>query len=335
MNQTTAATTRKRRARRGDIVTLELQMTPENGFVPEPLFDSSGRVQFVLGWGNYLPGLHELVEGCYEGETVTGVSVDAGWGSRNKDLIVSVPKSKVDELGVPIHVGTSLKLAGGIQVTVQEIRRNTVVLDANPPLAGSSYACTFTVLAIDDCPNLNGFSGAPDSPMGGGRYQVATFALGCFWGSELAYMRQPGVVGTRAGYSQGISANPTYQDVCEGKSKHREAVLVVYDSTVVSYQELVDLAFERLAKTTSSFDLSHLFDQGGEESIQYRHGFYIHNPEQYEIAKSAVDANQNKYRIELLEATTFYDAEEHHQQYLYKGGQSARKQARDSIMCYG
>jgi len=321
------------------IVTVDLRLTPENDFVPESLFDTSGRLSFVLGWGNYLPGVHALLEGKTVGEHFEGVSIDAGWGERRKELIVTVPKRKLlgshgldDESS--LKVGTTLQLnsnssnggGGGLQVLVTAVDEDTVTVDANPPLAGASYKCDATILAIDSVPS-------PTTTPPSSKYQVATFALGCFWGVELACTRLPGVVGTKAGYTQGLTVAPTYQQVSSGKTRHREAVFVVYNSEEVSYSELVDLALERLAITTPTTMFSNLFEEE-DDSYQYSHGFYYHSESQRQIALSKLDKN-NRFRVEVRAATTFYDAEEEHQQYLLKGGQSARKGAKESIRCFG
>merc|ERR1719414_2857471 len=107
-------------------------------------------------------------------------------------------------------------LGEGVQLTVVEIKDETVVVDANAPLAGASYSCTFTVLSIECIPDeARIFETEPisSSNSGSSRYAVSTWALGCFWGGELAFMRVPGVVGTRVGYSQGVTKNPSYEDV--------------------------------------------------------------------------------------------------------------------------
>src|SRR3569832_1004938 len=75
-----------RRARTGDVLTIQLSLTPDNGFVPELLFDASGVITMILGWGNYLPGLHQLLEGCQVGDSIHNLSIDAGWGDRQEDL---------------------------------------------------------------------------------------------------------------------------------------------------------------------------------------------------------------------------------------------------------
>jgi peptide-methionine (S)-S-oxide reductase len=277
-------------------------------------------------------------------------SLDAGWGERRSDLLVTVPRQKFQsvESKLKIGVGSVLNLQGGLQVTVTEMNdeTDTVVLDANPPLAGSSYACDVTLEAVEEVPswkfeyhNPAMFSASTSSS----RYQVCTFALGCYWGAELAFSREPGVVGTTVGYSQGFTVNPTYDQVCTGTTHHREAVQVVFDSTVTSFELLLQTALERLAvtaKPSNSSSMGQLFDTEAEKlapSKQYRHGFYYHTDEQRLAAMETIDNldPNNIYKIELLPAKTFYRAEESHQQYLLKGGQSARKGAKEPIRCYG
>ena len=334
----------RRRARVGDIVTIDLELTPENDFVPNGfLFDTNGEVTFVVGWGNYLPGLHDLVTGMREGEQVNNVSIDAGWGDRNPELVIDVPKENFQKLSSAdaIKVGSILDLKGGIRVTVTKITEDSIVVDANHPLAGSSYSCTMTVKEIHSLPQtkmtFDSKAGRSSSErLSESRYEVATWALGCFWSGELAFMRTPGVVGTKVGYTQGNTIDPTYEDVSQGTTKHREAIMVVYDPTVVSYRDLVGVYLERLAATTSQYYKTDPFAEEHNESDQYRNGIYYHNAEQRDIAQEMVILpNNNFYQVELKKAASFYDAEEYHQKYLLKGGQSARKGSKETIRCFG
>lgn len=343
-------------AQLGDIVTIDLSLIPENGFVPEPLFDTSGTVTLVLGKGNYLPGLHTLLTGLKTSDQIEKVSIDAGWGSRNPDLIISVPKSKLQKVQSvdSIKVGSTLNLKGGIQVRVIEVTDDTIVVDANHPFAGSSYECTLTVLKVESFPDekllytpptnttTNTLQNEQEQEHANGEtpqhatassYEVATWAMGCFWGGELAFMRVPGVVGTRVGYTQGIKEDPTYEQVSSGTTQHREAILVVYDPSIVSYRELTAVFMERLAATTSQYKIELFRDEYS--SKQYQHGIYYHNDEQRKIAEQVIQERNNFYNVELRQAAQFYDAEEYHQQYLLKGGQSARKNARATIRCFG
>ncbi len=321
----------------GDIVTVQLELTAENGYVSENLFDSSGEITLVLGWGNYLPGLHELLEGMSEGESVSGVSVDAGFGKHNPDLVIEVPKAnlkKVQNMD-KIVPNATLNLQGGIQVVVLDVTPDTITVDANHPLAGSGYSCDLKVLSIDPYPvDKLDFSSKQQQS----KFEVATFAMGCFWGVELAFMRTPGVVGTRAGYTQG-TMNPSSEEIKTGETGHREAVLVVYDPKKVSYKEILAVYNERLQVTAPEYFKMDLFAEDDEEDIdsQYKHGLFYHNEEQEQLAREYVGSiKDSRYAdVELKPSTVFYSAEEKHQQYLYKGGQAARKGCRETIRCYG
>lgn len=327
----------------GDVVTVQLDLTPEDGFVPEHLFDSSGEVTFVLGWGNYLPGLHELLlGGMSEGDSVSNVSIDAGFGRHNPEMVIEVPKAnlkKVQNMD-KIVPNATLNLQGGIQVNVLKVTKDTIIVDANHPLAGSSYSCTVKVLSIDSYPlDKLEFHESSSPTNHNSPFEVATFAMGCFWGVELALMRMPGVVGTRAGYTQGTK-DPSYEEIKEGNTGHREAVMVIYDRNVVSYKEILAVYNERLAVTAPEYFKLDIFaeedDEEGPDS-QYKHGLYFHNAEQEKMAREYVGSiKDSRYcDVELKPASAFYSAEEKHQQYLYKGGQAARKGCREIIRCYG
>ena len=116
--------------------------------------------------------------------------------------------------------------------------------------------------------------------------------------------------------------------------------MVVYDPEVVSYKTLVEVAISRLAATNDITKPATMFgdmfaeDNDEKDNKQYRHGFYFHSKEQREVAGEEL-ASSNPYDIELKKAAIFYDAEDYHQQYLLKGGQSARKGAKETIRCYG
>ena len=325
-------------AQMGDIVTIDLNLKPENGYVPLPMFDTSGTITFVLGWGNYLPGLHTLVEGMQEGESVDNVSIDAGWGKRRDELIVTVPKSRlrsIKDLTI-LKPGCHLHLEGDVRVLVTDVTEDTTTVDANPPLAGASYTCELKIQHVESLPlnTLTQTNLHPESESTS-RFQVATFGLGCFWGAQLAFSRVAGVAGTKVGYTQGIQPNPTYEQVCDGKTRHREAVTVIYNPDEVTYEELIRVAVGRLDQTTDVFKLHELFATASDdESEQYRHGFYYHTDEQKQMAEKIIKM-ESRFRIELLPASQFYDAEEYHQHYLLKGGQSSRKGAKETIRCFG
>jgi peptide-methionine (S)-S-oxide reductase len=303
-------------------------MKPEGDFVPEPLIDTKGKMSFVLGGGNYLPGLHDLVAGMAVGETVENVSLDAGWGSRISNLVATIQKAEMgDQIDVTqLDVGVELYLVNGMKAVVTEISDDTFTIDANPPLAGASYSAKVELLNVEDGPKELGY--IPEGV--DATFHVATFSMGCFWGGELEFMRQEGVVGTKVGYTQGQKEDPSYTEVCAGTTGHTEAMMVTYDPRVTSYRSLVTLTMERLGEN------KYLKNQvGNDRGTQYRHGVYYHDDTQKAIAEEVVGAYGADCVTEVLPATKFYDAEDYHQQYLLKGGQSARKGDSTAIRCYG
>lgn len=158
-------------------------------------------------------------------------------------------------------------------------------------------------------------------------HPLATFAGGCFWGLELAFQRQPGVIETAVGYTGGKVERPTYQQVCSGRTGHAEAVQLAYDPEQVSYDQLCSLFFSRHNPTT-------LNRQGNDVGTQYRSAIYYHDDEQRQIAERHKQAKSGAV-TEIEPAGVFYPAEVYHQQYLEKGGQCASKGCDDHIRCYG
>lgn len=319
----------------GSVVTIDCKLIPEGDFVPEPLIDGVVlhesdefvRLQFVLGFGNYLPGLHDCVSTMTVGETREAVSLDAGWGARNPNLEATVKFTDSGLEPAQIKVGVELLLQNMMKCVVTEVSNETFTIDANPPLAGASYAATVKLINVEEGPEITEYTETPSSKS---RFQVATFALGCFWGGELEFMRQRGVVGTAVGYTQGDKEEPTYEEVCSGSTGHTESILVMYDPDVVSYQRLVQIAMDRLGENR------YLLNQvGNDKGTQYRHGVYYHSPQQKTIAEKIVSSFGEDCVTECLPAKKFWMAEDYHQQYLLKGGQSAKKGDKTTIRCYG
>jgi len=310
----------------GSIVTIDCELTPQADFVPESLIDTKGQFTFVLGGGNYLPGLHELVADMSLGMLVDGVTLDAGWGSKNPNLVAVIQKKDMEIDVSLLQVGTELYLVNGMKARVTELGDETFTIDANPPMAGASYTAVVELLAFDDGPTKYEYSSQGDDS----KFKLATFALGCFWGGELEYMRVPGVVGTKVGYTQGHKLDPTYEEVCSGTTGHTEAILVTFDPLVVSYEDLVMKAMDRLGSD------KYLLNQvGNDRGTQYRSGVYFHDDMQKEVAERIMASFGETCKTECLPAGKWYDAEAYHQQYLLKGGQSARKNDERTIRCYG
>ena len=155
--------------------------------------------------------------------------------------------------------------------------------------------------------------------------EKGTFAAGCFWGVEEAFRQVKGVVSTAVGYTGGSSKDPTYKDVCSGKTGHAEAVEIEYDPSRVSYEELLSVFWENHDPTT-------LNRQGPDIGTQYRSAIYVHTPEQGAAAIASKENLQksgrykNPISTEITPASQFYRAEDYHQQYFEKRGSAHRTQ---------
>ncbi len=149
--------------------------------------------------------------------------------------------------------------------------------------------------------------------------EKATFGAGCFWGVETTFRAIPGVLDAAVGYEGGTLDNPTYHDVCTGRTGHAEVLEVEFDPAQVSYDTLLNTFWENHDPTT-------LNRQGPDHGTQYRSAIFFHSPAQ-EAAASASKAAWDKggrfkrpIVTEVVPAQTFYRAEEYHQQYLAKRG---------------
>lgn len=167
------------------------------------------------------------------------------------------------------------------------------------------------------------------------------FAGGCFWGLELAFQRIEGVTNTTVGYIGGKNEKPTYEQVCTGNTNHAEAVEVLFDPSVVSFDTLLDVFFK-------SHDSTTLNRQKGDVGTQYRSAIFCSSQTQYEKATQKVKSipkATTQVAFALNNSTgsdghPFWSAETYHQQYLERGGrygmkQSAKKGCSDPIRCYG
>ena len=148
---------------------------------------------------------------------------------------------------------------------------------------------------------------------------LAMFGLGCFWGAERRFWEQPGVYSTAVGYAGGFTPNPSYEEVCSGRTGHNEVVLVAFDTAVTSYEALLKVFWE-------AHDPTQGMAQGNDRGTQYRSGIYAFNAEQKLLAESTceqfqaglVDAGMGAITTEIVDKPEFYYAEDYHQQYLAK-----------------
>jgi len=149
--------------------------------------------------------------------------------------------------------------------------------------------------------------------------RTATFGAGCFWGVEAAFRQIPGVLSTRVGYLGGTMQNPTYRDVCSGRTGHAEVVEVAYDPTRLTYDDLLTVFWENHDPTT-------LNRQGPDVGEQYRSAIFYHDDGQKAAAEASKEERDRsgRYRrpivTEITPTSTFYEAEDYHQQYLEKRG---------------
>jgi peptide-methionine (S)-S-oxide reductase len=147
----------------------------------------------------------------------------------------------------------------------------------------------------------------------------AVFGLGCFWGAERVFWQAPGVWVTAVGYAGGTTPNPTYEEVCSGRTGHAEVVLVVHDPKIAGYDTLLKLFWE-------SHDPTQGMRQGNDVGTQYRSAIYVFSPAQRQVAEASREVYQNRLRAaglgtittEIADGPPFYFAEPYHQQYLAK-----------------
>jgi peptide-methionine (S)-S-oxide reductase len=162
-------------------------------------------------------------------------------------------------------------------------------------------------------------NGAPLEPPFPAGTELALFGLGCFWGAERKFWQTPGVVSTSVGYAGGLTPNPTYEEVCSGRTGHTEVVRVVFDPRTLGYGELLRIFWE-------AHDPTQGMRQGNDVGTQYRSAIYTYGDEQARAAAASKDAYQQALSArghatittEIAQAPEFYYAEDYHQQYLAK-----------------
>jgi peptide-methionine (S)-S-oxide reductase len=191
-------------------------------------------------------------------------------------------------------------------------------LRSNPTLPSPEEALPgrTTPLPVPERHHVNGASLTPPWPDG---TQTAVFGLGCFWGAEKAFWQLPGVISTAAGYAGGHTPNPTYEEVCSGRTGHAEVVLVAFDPERVSYENLLRVFWEHHDPTQG-------MRQGNDAGTQYRSVIHAQDDAQMEAAEASRAVYQERLNeagfgeitTEIVAAPPFYYAESYHQQYLAK-----------------
>lgn len=184
------------------------------------------------------------------------------------------------------------------------------------PTAETALRGRSAPLAVEGSHFVNGHSIFPPWPEG---MEVAYFGLGCFWGAERKFWQQNGVYVTAVGYAAGFTPNPTYEEVCSGKTGHNEIVMVVFEPKIICYEALVKVFFENHDPTSG-------MRQGGDIGSQYRSGLYPTSEAQEIAAQNAIIlyqevltlAGHGQITTEVKSDIIFYYAETYHQQYLAK-----------------
>lgn len=173
-----------------------------------------------------------------------------------------------------------------------------------------------TPMPVPQAHYVNGHPLTPPFPEG---LQQVIFGMGCFWGAERKFWQLDGVYTTAVGYAAGYTPNPTYREVCTGRTGHNEVVLVVFDPAQVSFEDLLKVFWE-------SHDPTQGMRQGNDTGTQYRSGIYTFSDEHRKLAEDSrrayqalLDENRRgAITTEILDAPEFYYAEDYHQQYLAK-----------------
>lgn len=184
------------------------------------------------------------------------------------------------------------------------------------PTAAAALPGRAEPMAVPPYHYINGNRILPPFPPG---LAQALFGLGCFWGAERRFWQLPGVYSTAVGYAGGYTPNPTYHEVCSGMTGHNEVVRVIYDPQQIGYEDLLRVFWE-------AHDPTQGMRQGNDIGTQYRSGIYVYDATQRAAAETTRAAFQARLSAagfgaittEIVEAPTFYYAEEYHQQYLAK-----------------
>jgi peptide-methionine (S)-S-oxide reductase len=171
-------------------------------------------------------------------------------------------------------------------------------------------------IPVPDAHFVNGHPLVGPWPTG---FETAVFALGCFWGAERAFWKVPGVWSTAVGYAGGYTPNPTYEEVCAGRTGHTESVLVAFDPSVVTYEQLLKVFWE-------GHDPTQGMRQGNDSGTQYRSAIFAMNESQRDVAERTrkmfeerlAERGLGPITTEILGPDAFYYAEPYHQQYLGK-----------------
>lgn len=269
-------------------------------------FDSSRKrgipISFTIGGGQVIPGFDDAVRGLSIGESRRSViPPERGYGTYNEEMVLSIPRKTVPS-SMALEKGSKVPLSNGAMATVLECDDAEIKIDANHKLAGKTLTFDMELVDIVE-PVLR--------PPAEGLDRFIC-AAGCFWGVELAFQRAEGVVSTRVGYTHGQKENPTYREVCSGDTGHTEGVAVDFDPKQTTYENLLDLFWERLGKSALTKNRA-----GNDVGTQYRSGIYYLNDEQKKAAEESAKAASERFgkpvvtEVLSAEGKPFWLAEEY------------------------
>ena len=225
--------------------------------------------------------------------------------------VAALPPGRWDAAAARVPWGCTLAGAGYYLLGMLGFRNKSTLVDSAQALPGRGtempLSATHAVL------------GTPLRPPFPKAMQQVVVGMGCFWGAERVFWQAPGVYTTAAGYAGGFTPNPTYEEVCSGRTGHTEAVLVVFDPSQTSYADMLRLFWE-------NHDPTQGMRQGNDVGTQYRSGIYYADQDQRAAAEASRAAYAERLQAagygpittEITELGAFYYAEDYHQQYLHK-----------------
>lgn len=281
-------------------------------------------------WDNKKPGIYvDVVSGEPLFSSLDKFDSGCGWPSftkpvaqaeitEKKDFKIGYERTEVRSKLADSHLGHVFEDGpadkGGLRYCINSASLKFIPVEEMAQKGYGDYLAPFIKAGVV---KANATSDAADKPGATGRRETATLAGGCFWGMEEIIRKIPGVINTTVGYTGGTTKNPTYKEVCTGRTGHAESVEIVFDPDKISYEKILDYFFRMHDPTT-------LNRQHNDIGTQYRSAIFYHSEEQRKTAEMMKERQQksgywkNPVVTEITKATEFYPAEDYHQDYLVK-----------------